>query len=350
MTESRLPELMRILKGVSRSFYLSIRILKKPLRGPIGIAYLLARISDTIADTEIISAGERVAELKAFGRAVAEESENYEVSSIYPAGITDASEAELISRVSEVLDYFRGMSEFDRSEIKRVLEVVISGQVLDLERFDCGGGSGIKSLENANQLDDYTWRVAGVVGSFWNRICAGKGVFDGEDQAVRAEEVGVRFGKGLQLVNILRDLPGDLANRRCYLPADELKACGLDGNDLVDPANWEKLKPVYMRWLERGEGYLIDGWTYVLSIPSRNRLLRLACAWPVLIGLETLELLRGSNPLEPGGKVKVTRSWIGRMMRRSAVCIVVPGAISGLPSSLLGSEDQASRMRERVGD
>ena len=39
-----------VLKGVSRSFYLTLRILPKPLREPVGLAYLLARTADTITD------------------------------------------------------------------------------------------------------------------------------------------------------------------------------------------------------------------------------------------------------------------------------------------------------------
>src|SRR6266487_1838681 len=40
-----------ILASVSRSFYLSIRLLPKKLRDPVSLGYLLARASDTIADT-----------------------------------------------------------------------------------------------------------------------------------------------------------------------------------------------------------------------------------------------------------------------------------------------------------
>src|SRR5256885_11227494 len=40
-----------ILARVSRSFYLSIRLLPKKLRDPVSLGYLLARASDTIADT-----------------------------------------------------------------------------------------------------------------------------------------------------------------------------------------------------------------------------------------------------------------------------------------------------------
>ena len=47
MKEFSDAELMDLLKGVSRSFVLTIRALPRGLRRPIGLAYLLARASDT---------------------------------------------------------------------------------------------------------------------------------------------------------------------------------------------------------------------------------------------------------------------------------------------------------------
>src|SRR5258706_7938369 len=46
--------LTTLLKQVSRSFYLTLRVLPRAIRTQIGVAYLLARATDTIADTEII--------------------------------------------------------------------------------------------------------------------------------------------------------------------------------------------------------------------------------------------------------------------------------------------------------
>src|SRR5260370_38568721 len=46
---------MAILRSVSRSFYLSIRFLPVRLRQPVALAYLLARTTDTVADTARIS-------------------------------------------------------------------------------------------------------------------------------------------------------------------------------------------------------------------------------------------------------------------------------------------------------
>src|SRR6187399_1494422 len=53
-----------ILRSVSRSFYLSIRLLPQQLREPIALAYLLARTTDTVADTTRIPGTARMKALK----------------------------------------------------------------------------------------------------------------------------------------------------------------------------------------------------------------------------------------------------------------------------------------------
>src|ERR1051325_9375954 len=54
-----------LLKEVSRSFYLTLRVLPKSIRSQIGLAYLLARTTDTIADTEIVPVEQRLKMLRA---------------------------------------------------------------------------------------------------------------------------------------------------------------------------------------------------------------------------------------------------------------------------------------------
>ena len=55
-----------LLRGVSRSFYLTIRVLPRPVRGPIQLAYLLARAADTIADTGTLPSDVRLEHLTGF--------------------------------------------------------------------------------------------------------------------------------------------------------------------------------------------------------------------------------------------------------------------------------------------
>src|SRR5438270_1350812 len=59
-----------ILASVSRSFYLSIRLLPKKLRDPVSLGYLLARASDTIADTAEIPSALRMEKLQLLARAI----------------------------------------------------------------------------------------------------------------------------------------------------------------------------------------------------------------------------------------------------------------------------------------
>src|SRR6266498_65419 len=54
-----------ILKSVSRSFYLSLAVLPSAVRPAIGLAYLLARAADTIADTRLIDRRQRITHLLA---------------------------------------------------------------------------------------------------------------------------------------------------------------------------------------------------------------------------------------------------------------------------------------------
>ncbi|MCX7887472.1 MAG: squalene/phytoene synthase family protein, partial [Verrucomicrobiae bacterium] len=49
-----------LLRGVSRSFYLTLRVLPAAIRPQVSLAYLLARATDTIADTGVVPPERRV--------------------------------------------------------------------------------------------------------------------------------------------------------------------------------------------------------------------------------------------------------------------------------------------------
>src|SRR5947208_2519887 len=59
------PTLFELLKGVSRSFGLTLRVLPGGIRPQIGLAYLLARATDTVADTDAVSLELRLEALQA---------------------------------------------------------------------------------------------------------------------------------------------------------------------------------------------------------------------------------------------------------------------------------------------
>jgi len=78
-----------------------------------------------------------------------------------------------------------------------------------------------------DELLPYCRRVAGTIG----RLCLA--IFGLRDpaQAVRAQRLADELGVALQLTNILRDVREDAEGGRIYLPAQELAAHGLPGQD-----------------------------------------------------------------------------------------------------------------------
>lgn len=308
-----------LLKDVSRSFYLTLRVLPGSVRPQIGLAYLLARATDTVADTAIISVNDRLRALRRLRErilGVTRSPVEFQDFAETPEDYTEGERA-LLEQTETVLSALEALSPPDQQRIRELLEIIISGQELDLVRF--GSAKGIVALNTPEELDDYTYRVAGCVGEFWTRMCRAH-VFPNaplDDKFLL--ENGVRFGKGLQLVNILRDIPRDLRNNRCYLPAQELAEAGLQPADLLKPANEPRLRPIYNRWLAQADAHLKAGWQYTNALPRNTVRVRLACAWPILIGLQTLNRLKLDPILDPDRRIKVTRAQVRNIMLRSIV-------------------------------
>jgi farnesyl-diphosphate farnesyltransferase len=317
LSEARTP--LSLLKEVSRSFYLTLRVLPGRIRPQIGLAYLLARATDTIADTGLVAVEQRLASLAALrGRILGLHDRPLDLGELARHQGSPA-ESRLLEQLEASLALLDAMAPADRQEVRRVLETITSGQELDLRRFAGASAERIVCLRTDEELDDYTYRVAGCVGEFWTRICRAhlfaRATLD--DSFLLAN--GVRFGKGLQLVNILRDLPSDLRQGRCYLPAERLAGCGLNPADLSQPANAPRLHPLYDALLDRAQAHLLAGWDYTNALPRWSVRVRLACAWPILIGIETIRLLRSGNPLDPSQRLKVSRRQLKRLLWRSVL-------------------------------
>jgi farnesyl-diphosphate farnesyltransferase len=322
-----------LLKQVSRSFYLTLRILPQSINGSISIAYLLARAADTIADTQLIEVSRRHEALRQLRVGIQAASEkragplpdfgDLAEAQEMIAGEGTAGERTLLERIEELLGLLRSLEYDDRHRIGKLLDTITRGQEDDLLLFGAHRGS-IIALKSDEELDRYTYHVAGCVGEFWTDMCRAH-VFPNarlDDDRLRAS--GVRFGKGLQLVNILRDLPKDLSRGRCYIPEEQLALCGLAPGNLAEPSAMEKFRPLYAMYLERAENCLSAGWEYTTSLPFRHMRIRLACAWPLLIGIRTLGRLQTANILDPHSRIKISRAEIRRLLLRSLVLYPFP--------------------------
>ena len=324
MSEAQKELLGDLLKATSRSFYLTLRVLPAAVRPQIGLAYLLARTTDTIADTELVPLEQRRDALKRLR-------ERIQGPSTAPLNFGElakhqgsAAEGILLEKVEDSLTLLQTLSPADQQLARTVLNTITGGQELDLRRFAGASAGKIVALETAAQLDDYTYRVAGCVGEFWTKICRAH-LFPKlrlDDAQLLAD--GVRFGKGLQLVNILRDLPADLKKGRCYLPADKLEPAGLLPEVLLSPVNEAKFRPLFQEYLDRAESHLAAGWTYTNTLPLGQFRVRLACAWPILIGMKTIEKMRTASVLDLQQHIKISRIEVRGIMLRSALVYPLP--------------------------
>ena len=257
-----------LLKATSRSFYLTLRVLPAAVRPQIGLAYLLARTTDTIADTELVPLAQRLDALEKLRERILGQSSAPLNFGELAKQQDSSTEKLLLEKVEDSLALLQTLSPADLKLVCEVLATVTSGQKLDLRRFAPSastherdedklklGLQPIIALGTDAELDDYTYRVAGCVGEFWTKICRAH-LFPHarlDEQQFIAD--GIRFGKGLQLVNILRDLPADLKKGRCYLPLEKLRPAGLSPENLLSPENEAKFLPLFRGHLDRAESH-----------------------------------------------------------------------------------------------
>ena len=321
----------RILRDVSRSFYLSIRLLPGPLRDSIALAYLLARATDTIADTGEMAVEFRLEQLHELAALIQGSSPETTIASFQSLASLQKNESErsLIERLPDCLAWLQSLPEEDRRDVRKVLAKINEGQALDLQRFR--NPAEIVALESAADLDRYTYLVAGVVGEFWTNVCFRRlNNFTSQPRASMLK-LGVDYGKGLQLINILRDLGTDVRAGRCYLPAEELASAGLTPTDLLREAT--RATPLLQSWRKKAEQGIAAGVEYSCSIKSRR--VRLATVLPALIGARTLALLRQAGPGVFEKKIKITRGEVRRIMINAVMALASPSSLRRAHKKLL---------------
>ena len=315
-----------VLRGVSRAFYLSLKVLPVQMREPVGLAYLLARAADTIADTRLLPPQNRLKRLLAF-RALVDGPASHDglrlIQDALRQGAPASQELALIDSLPQAFSMLNALPKADRDRVRSIVVTLTRGMEMDLGTFPAEDSAIPVVLAEPADLDRYVYYAAGCVGEFWTAITAAHSRSLAGWDVERMSELGVRFGKALQMTNVLRDLPRDLRLGRCYLPSSELDAAGLAPADLLDPSAAVRARPVLARHLELALGHYEAAEQYVLAIPRRSPRLRLAALWPVLIGLATLALLaREADWLDPEGRTKVSRGWIYRMLAFSLPAVL----------------------------
>ena len=277
-----------LLRGHARTMALSLGILPKVLREPLGLSYLLARASDTIADCGTLAAGERVALLQSIQAALAEST--YE--SLPPVNVSEAftaAERGLLDALPRLLALLAESAE--RDELVCLWGEILEGQLFDLLRVTPGSAP----LDHA-ELERYCDLVAGSVGRCWTRLIARyfpAGLRAPVDELLPLASC---YGKGLQLLNIVRDREGDRAIGRQYIA-----------------------EAAIAEHLERTRAWLASGDRYLQAL-SPGRIL-MASALPLDLARATLPLVASAPP---GERAKLPRHRVRMILVGGAVSLVLP--------------------------
>jgi len=256
----------RLLRAVSRTFYLTIRLLPAQVREPVALGYMLARASDSIADTSAADIERRMEALQSLRHG---DIAGHALGALVGLQPNEA-EAALLRLLPGLLDALEASPARDRLEW--VWGHILRGQIFDLVRF------AEPEPLTAEELDEYTFLVAGCVGEFWTRICADALSNFSRHPTDEMVKLGIAYGKGLQLVNILRDRGADAAIGRVYVPE-------------------QRFGETYARAREG----LQAGLRWVAAVD--NGRVRFACLPPARIGLETLRLIKIDS-----GPIKISRA------------------------------------------
>ena len=175
------------------NFYLALRLLPKEKRQAMFTFYNFCRAVDDAVDLAK-SNGDARSELAQWKR---------KVVLCYEEEATDP----MIDPLKNLVQKY----QIPRED----LEELVAGVEMDLAP---------RRYESFNQLEQYCYRVASVVGLVSIRVF---GCHDPESR-----QYAIYLGKALQLTNILRDLKQDADQGRIYLPQNELRRFGYSEEDL----------------------------------------------------------------------------------------------------------------------
>lgn len=287
MSNNALSKLDALLKESARSFHFSLKALPTPMRRPTSLAYALARLSDNIADGAAPKET-RVFWLEQFRNYSVKQREidwhNFE-SDFQP--YLPEKDTRLFLAAPWLCNELKSFPQAIQRPIHQVWQSILKGQQFDLERWPS------ELPLSSDELEDYTFDVAGSVGEFWTEIGF---ITLGEKfstcEKSHAIELGIQYGKSLQLINILRDAKSDRLLGRHYF------------HDSSSPL-----------LLQSAQAGCHAGLAYADALKSDR--LRFASTLPALLALEMLPLFLSNQA--NSAPIKLTKAHLFRILSECAL-------------------------------
>lgn len=290
------------LQKVSRTFALTIPVLPPPIRHVIGNAYLLCRIADTIEDEPTFDSAIKRSYLDEFSKVITRRTSVQGFTASLSGSLTGATpngERELVANTPLVVGFHLHLPHVQRESIDKCVKSMCTG----MSEFVDTGIDGLKSFV---EVDRYCHFVAGVVGEMITEIFCDYS----EEIAARREELyslASYFGRGLQLVNILKDRHVDIQRGVSWLPR-EYRTVETD-RQLNVPVHTREHPPLN-EVIGTARDYLDAALRYMLLIPPKEAGIRRFLAWTLGFASLTLRKLHANPEFKQEEEMKIPRSQV----------------------------------------
>ncbi len=189
-------DVMRVLKDTSRTFFIPINFLRRDLKEAVATAYLIYRAIDEIEDHETLP-NEMISTML------------LQISELFKEPFTEKEYFAIIEPIKEELpevtvrlvDWFEACPETARPLIRETGSEMAYGMSKWAKRN--------WQIRTEEDLDEYTYYVAGSVGVLLSKLWDWSYGYDGDPDY----ELSIGFGRGLQAVNIIRNEDEDYEER-----------------------------------------------------------------------------------------------------------------------------------------
>lgn len=273
-------ESSQMLRGVSRTFALSIEQLPGILREATANAYLLLRVSDCLEDHETMSADRKSYLLRLWADVLA----GNEPVARLTASIADLDgqdpEVHVAQNAGLILDWLHklpdGLQEPILTRVRR--------STLGMARWQDHG----PFVEDEAALDDYMHEVAGRVGYLVTDLFAWYSARIRERREALLP-LSRQCGLALQTVNVIRGIPKDYERGWVFVPQTFMQEVGLTRETLLHPDYLEQSLLVTNKLVSKAVRHLDHGLDYITLFPRRFHGIRLSLMWPFFFAIATLD-------------------------------------------------------------
>lgn len=296
-----------MLPKVSRTFAPAIRMLPDKLFMPVTVAYLLCRIADTIEDEPLI---ERTAKKKILAdfASIFKDGQNEKIENVlksFGKVPVYSADVDLLFNSKRILNVYYTFSR----DVQNHISIWVVEMSLGMKKFaQSSDRSKFQFLKSMKELDEYTYYVAGTVGHLLTSLFSHFSGWITPNVKKRLEPLSSSFGKGLQMVNIIRDMAVDLRRGQSYIPDEILAKYQLTRQSIYDAQNTEKAQLLFNELIQNAVNHLDHALAYIITIPKKEARIRLFCLLPMFWAMRTLQKIQlNTLALLENEKIKISR-------------------------------------------